>query len=88
MATLSSLGTLDWAALFGMGPSNLDSPASLAAAASFAAGEEASGSEGAASQDVVFQVIQHTNSAELLGQPDLPETTSHFLLLVREKTGR
>ena len=87
-ATLSSLGTLDWAALFGMGPSNLDSPASLAAAASFAAGEEASGSEGAASQDVVFQVIQHTNSAELLGQPDLPETTSHFLLLVREKTGR
>jgi hypothetical protein len=29
-----------------------------------------------------FAVVAHTNSATLLGRPDLAETTSHYLLLV------
>ncbi len=77
-ATLEALETPEWTALFGMGPSNLDSPASLAAAAWFGAEEGAAG----------FQAVLHTNSADLLGQPDLSETTSHFLFLVRPKSGR
>lgn len=76
-ATLAALRAGDWASLFAMGPGNLDSPAALAVAFSFAGALEAPD----------FQVVEHTNSALLLGQPDSAETTSHFLLLVRARPG-
>jgi len=70
--TLAALTRADWPTLFGMGPSNLDSPGALAVAFAFAGKME----------QTRFQVVEHTNSAGLLGRPDLPETTSHFLLTI------
>jgi AmmeMemoRadiSam system protein B len=70
--TLAALTRADWPTLFGMGPSNLDSPGALAVAFAFAG----------AMEQTRFQVVEHTNSAGLLGRPDLPETTSHFLLTI------
>ncbi len=75
--TLPALERGDWTALFGMGPSNLDSPAALAVAFVFAGDPD--------SPD--FVVVEHTNSATLLGQPDLPSTTSHFLFAIRGLPG-
>lgn len=75
--TIAALEAGDWTALFGLGASNLDSPASLAAAFTFAGNED--------SPD--FSVVEHTNSATLLGQPDLASTTSHFLILIRAGAG-
>jgi AmmeMemoRadiSam system protein B len=69
--TITALEGGDWAALFGMGSEYLDSPASLAAAFAFAGSVKRPR----------FTVVAHTNSATLLGRPDLAETTSHFFLL-------
>ncbi|RJQ06444.1 MAG: AmmeMemoRadiSam system protein B [Bacillota bacterium] len=73
-ATIIALRGGHWAALFAMGPGHLDSPGSLAVAFSFAGVE--------ALDEPVFSAVEHTNSALLLNQPDLPETTSHFLIVI------
>jgi AmmeMemoRadiSam system protein B len=70
--TLAALERADWDALYGMGPSNLDSPGALTVAFAFAGSLE----------KTRFRVIDHTNSAVLLGQPNLSQTTSHFLLTI------
>ncbi len=72
--TLDVLRRGDFGTLFTLGSGHLDSPASLALAFAFAGTLDSPR----------FAVVAHTNSATLLGRPDLDETTSHFLMLLQE----
>lgn len=70
--TLAALTRGDWDALFAMGPHHLDSAPALAALFAFAGCLDHPG----------FSVAAHTDASVHLGDPDLSETTSYFLLLV------
>ncbi|HEY3314080.1 MAG TPA: AmmeMemoRadiSam system protein B [Bacillota bacterium] len=69
--TLTALRRGDWDRLFTLGPNYLDSPAALAVAFAFA---------GSLDQPKPL-VVEHLNSATVLGQPALRETTSYFLMV-------
>ncbi len=70
--TLQALQRGDWPTLFALGSGYLDSPGSLAVAFAFAGRTDRPS----------LEAVAHTNSASLLGRADLPETTSHFLLVL------
>lgn len=69
--TLAALGRGDWDTLFALGPNHLDSAPALAALFAFTGTIDAP----------EFAVAGHADAAGLLGDPDLPETTTYFLLI-------